>query len=142
MPKQTAIKNLTRLVQHLLVVVSCVALIVISIQGFGNASRNTNDLATPAQYMMTISQFMYAALGPCVVVLRFASLRWFRLAWRAWAFFFVATVALIPWAWIAPSYLSTMGFTAVGVVCAGVICFLVSLGTRPNALQNVSTTDA
>jgi hypothetical protein len=129
MPTPTAINNLTRLIQHLLVAIACVALIVISIQGFSNASRNTNDLATPTQYLMTISQFLYAALGPFVVVLRFASLTWFRLAWRAWAFFFVAAVALIPWAWIAPSFLSTIEFAAVGILCAAAICFLVCLGT-------------
>jgi hypothetical protein len=142
MSAQTATAHLFRIGKLVLVVVACVVLVVLSIQGFGNAFRNVNDLQSPAQYLMTVSQFLYSALGPCVVVLRFTSHRWLRIAWRAWAFFLTAAVTLIPWAWIGPSYLSTMGFAAVGVACAGAICFLVLLGTRPRPEQDMPTRDA
>jgi hypothetical protein len=81
-----------------------------SVQGFSNAMRNTSDLQTPAQYLMTISQFSYSALGLCVVMLRFVSLRWLDSAWRVWTLFFIAAITLIPWAWIESSLLQTLGF--------------------------------
>jgi hypothetical protein len=133
----TATALLTHAVRFLLAAIGCLLMFVISVQGFGNAYRNLNDLQSVAQYLMTYSQFLYSALGPCVIVLRFTSLRWFHMAWRAWAFFFTMAVALIPWAWIQPSILQTIGFAAVGVACAGFICFLVLRGARPNSLRSV-----
>ncbi len=105
-----------------------VLLIVLSVQGFGNALRNTQDLESVAQYVMTGSQFVYSGLGPCVVVLRFASPAWFRAAWQAWAVFFTAAVAFIPWAWMEPSIQNTAVFAAVGGACAAGICVLVTRG--------------
>lgn len=120
-----------RIGRLILLAIGCGLLIVLSVQGFQNAMRNTTDLQTTAQYGMTISQFLYAALGPCVVVLRFVSLRWLHAVWRAWAFFFITAVALIPWAWIEPSLLQTLGFALAGSVAAGLLSLLVFCGAQP-----------
>jgi hypothetical protein len=132
MPSLTGITLLSRIGGLLLFAIGGVVLGVLSVQGYGNALRNTSDLQTLAQYVMTGSQFLYSALGPCVIVLRFVSSAWFRAAWQAWALFFTAAVGLIPSAWIEPSILSTLGFTAVGVACAASICFLVTRGAVPS----------
>lgn len=121
---------LARIGGFVLFALGCVLLVVLSVQGFGNALRNTKDLETFAQYLMTGSQFMYSALGPCVVVSRFIGPGWFRAAWQAWALFFTAAVASIPWAWIEPSISTTLGFAGVGVACATGTCFLLTRGTH------------
>lgn len=122
----------------LLVATGCVLLIAISVQGFQNAMRNTTDLQTTAQYGMTISQFLYSALGPCVVLLRFVRLRWLHAVWRAWAFFFITAVTLIPWAWIEPSLRQTLGFALAGSVAAGLMSLLVFCGARAKPLQGAA----
>ena len=113
-------------------------LVVTSVQGYGNAMRNTGDLQTLAQYLMTISQFAYAALGLCVVLVRFINRRWAHAAWWAWAFFFVWAIALIPWAWIEPSVLQTLGFALAGVACAGLIGLLVLCGIGWGVTRSVA----
>ena len=122
-----------RVAQLILVAIGCWLLIVISVQGYRNAMRNTGDLQTIAQYLMTISQFAYSALGPFVVILRFASLRWLVAVWRAWVLFFIAAIALIPWAWIEPSLLQTIGFTLAAIVAAGLMSLLVFSGVQSKA---------
>ena len=112
----------------ILVAIGCCVLIALSVQGYQNAMRNTTDLQTTAQYLMTISQFLYSALGPCVVLLRFVRLRWMHAVWRAWAFFFITAVTLIPWAWIEPSLTQTLGFALAGSVAAGLMSLLVFCG--------------
>ncbi len=127
-----AVKTIVhRIGRLILLAIGCGLLIVLSVQGFQNAMRNTTDLQTTAQYGMTISQFLYSALGPCVVVLRFVSLRWLHVVWWAWAFFFITAVALIPWAWIEPSLLQTLGFALAGSVAAGLLSLLVFCGAQP-----------
>jgi hypothetical protein len=128
MPAGTTFARVSRVGGLVLFAVGCVLLVALSVQGFGNALRNTKDLQTLAQYLMTGSQFLYSALGPCVVASRLVGPAWFRAAWQAWAVFFTAAVALIPWAWIEPSILSTLEFAAVGVACAAGTCFLVTRG--------------
>lgn len=110
--------------------VGSLALTALSVQGFGNALRNTSDLVSPAQYLMTGAQFAYSALGLLVIVLAFVRPGWFRAAWMAWAFFFVTAIALIPWAWIEPSIRTTLEFAAAGLGLAVLICFLVVFGSR------------
>jgi hypothetical protein len=127
-----------RIGRLILVAIGCWLLIVISVQGYKNAMRNTTDLQTTAQYLMTISQFLYAALGPCVVILRFVSLRWLYAAWRAWAFFFITAAALVPWAWIEPSLLQTLGFALAASVAAGLMSLLVFCGAQPKTLQGAA----
>ncbi len=131
-----------RIVWLVLAVIGCCVLIVLSVQGYGNSMRNASSLHSLPQYAMTASQFLYSALGPIVVVLRFASVRWLYAAWRAWVFSFTVAVALIPWAWIAPSYVSTLGFAVVGLVCAGLIGFLVLSGVHSRPRLNEATSDA
>ncbi len=135
MPTGTANALVSRIGGLALFAVGCVLLVVLSVQGFGNALRNTNDLQSLAQYLMTGSQFLYSALGPCVVVLRLISPGWFRAAWQAWALFFTAAIALIPWAWIEPSILTTLGFAAVGVAAATCTCYLVTRGANVGVLR-------
>jgi hypothetical protein len=142
MSAQTATAHLFRFGKLVFVVIACMLLVVLSVQGFGNALRNVNDLQSPAQYLMTVSQFLYSALGPCVVVLRLVRHRWLRAAWKAWASFLMAAVTLIPWAWIGSFYLTTLGFAAIGVACAGAICFLMLLGTHPFPEQDVPLRDS
>jgi hypothetical protein len=113
-------------------------MIVLSVQGYQNAMRNTTDLQTTAQYLMTISQFLYSALGLCVFLLRFVRLGWFYVVWRAWAFFFITAVALIPWAWIEPSLLQTLGFALAGSAAAGLIGFLIFCGAQSKTLRGVA----
>ncbi len=120
------------------IAIGCCLLIVISVQGYKNAMRNTADLQTTAQYLMTISQFSYSALGPCVVMLRFVSLRWLHAAWRAWAFFFIAAVALIPWAWIEPLFVQTLGFALAAIVISGILSLLVFSGAQSKAPQGTA----
>jgi hypothetical protein len=134
-----AVKTIVhRIGRLILVAIGCGLLMVLSVQGFQNAMRNTADLQTTAQYGMTISQFLYSALGPCVVLLRFVSLRWLDAAWRAWAFCFITAVALIPWAWIEPSLLQTLGFALAGSVAAGLMSLLVFCGAQPKARQSAA----
>jgi Domain of unknown function (DUF4184) len=118
-----------RIGRLVLCLLTCVLLLILSRQGWGNALRNTHDLQTPAQYLMTGSQFVYSALGPSVVLLRFVSEPWFNVAWKTWAFFFIAAVGSIPWAYIEPSILSTVGFTAAGAAGAAITCFFLRLGS-------------
>ncbi|NDJ11964.1 MAG: hypothetical protein EBY17_12365 [Acidobacteriia bacterium] len=122
----------------ILVAFGCCVLIALSVQGYQNAMRNTTDLQTTAQYLMTISQFLYSALGPCVVILRFVRLEWLSAVWRAWALFFVTAVALIPWAWIEPSLLQTVGYALVGSVAAGLLSLLVFCGAQAKIPQDVA----
>lgn len=103
-------------------------LVALSVQGFGNAMRNTGSLQTFSQYLMTVSQFGYAALGVVVVLVRFVSRRWLRVAWMAWAVCFVTAIALIPAAWIGSSYLQTLRFALVGVGAAVLVSLLVLCG--------------
>jgi hypothetical protein len=119
-----------RVARFIPVIVGCWLLIVLSRQGLVNALRNTSDLQTTTQYLMTASQISYSALGPCVVALRFVSLRWLTLVWRAWALFFIATITLIPWAWIGPSPLQTLGFGLVAIAAAAPISLLVFCGVQ------------
>ncbi len=105
-------------------------LLVLSVQGVGNALRNTSDLQTPAQYLMTGAQFLYAALGPAVVLLRWTHLAGFGLALGAWALSFILAVGLIPWAWIAPSVSESLRFAAVGIACAAALAGAVRCGRR------------
>ena len=114
----------------ILVAIGCCVLIALSVQGYQNAMRNTTDLQTTAQYLMTISQFLYSALGPCVVILRFVRREWLSAVLWAWAFFFVTAVALIPWAWIEPSLLQTVRYALVGSVAAGLLSLLVFCGVQ------------
>ena len=138
MSQRTAKTLSLRIARHILVAIGCWLLIVISVQGYRNAMRNTSDLQTIAQYLMTISQFSYSALGPCVVILRFVSLRWLLAVWRAWVLFFIAAIALIPWAWIVPSLLQTLGFTLAAIVAAGLISLLVLSGAQTKAPQGAA----
>lgn len=130
MPAVSTIKALSRIGGLLLFFIGCVIIVVLSVQGFGNANRNTSDLQTFAQYLMTGSQFTYSALGPCVIVLRFISPSWFRAAWQAWAVFLTVAIGSIPWAYIEPSIRSTLRFAGIGVACAACICFLVTRGAN------------
>jgi hypothetical protein len=119
-----------------LAAIGCAVLLVLSADGYNNALRNTADLQTAAQYVMTIAQFGYSALGPVVVLLRVVALRfdagrWLRAAWCAWATCFIATVALIPWAWIAPSIPQTFGFALAAIVVSGALHLGVISGARP-----------
>lgn len=138
MPARPPFASVSRIGGLVLFAAGCALLLVLSVQGFGNALRNTKDLETLAQYLMTGSQFLYSALGPCVVASRLIRPGWFRAAWQAWAFFFTAAVALIPWAWIEPSVLSTLGFAAVGLACAIGTCFLVTRGASLGAWRRTA----
>lgn len=119
-----------RIGRLILTAIGCCVLLALSVQGCQNAMRNTPDLQTPPQYLMTISQFLYSALGPCVVILRFVRREWLSAALWAWAFSLVTAVALIPWAWIEPSLLETLRYTLVGSAVAGLLCLLVLCGTQ------------
>ena len=122
----------------ILVAIGCCVLIALSVQGYQNAMRNTTDLQTTAQYLMTISQFLYSALGPCVVILRFVRREWLNAVWRAWAFFFVTAVALVPWAWIEPSLLQTVGYALVGSAAAGLLSLPVFCGAQAKTPQDAA----
>ena len=126
----------------ILVAIGCCVLIALSVQGYQNAMRNTTDLQTTAQYLMTISQFLYSALGPCVVILRFVRREWLNAVWRAWAFFFVTAVALVPWAWIEPSLLQTVGYALAGSAAAGLLSLPVFCGAQAKPPQAKTPQDA
>jgi hypothetical protein len=119
-----------RIARLVLAAVGCLLLLILSVDGFRNAMRNARDLHTAAQYLMTISQFSYAALGPCVVILRIFRLRWLTAVWRAWAVLFIAAIAMIPVAWIEPSLLQTLGFAITAVASAGLMRLLVFCGAN------------
>ena len=138
MPVHSVKTIVQRIGRSLLVATGCGLLIVISVQGFQNAMRNTTDLQTTAQYGMTISQFLYSALGPCVVILRFVRREWLNAVWRAWAFFFVTAVALVPWAWIEPSLLQTVGYALVGSAAAGLLSLPVFCGAQAKTPQDAA----
>jgi hypothetical protein len=126
-----------------LAAMGCAVLIVLSAQGYQNALRNTADLQTAAQYVMTIAQFGYSALGPLVVLLRVVALRfdagrWLRAAWCAWVVSFIATVGLIPWAWIAPSVPQTFGFALAAIAVSVALHLGVISGTRPISPSSLS----
>jgi hypothetical protein len=127
-----------RIARLVLAAVGCLLLLILSVDGYGNAMRNARDLHTAAHYLMTISQFSYAALGPCVVILRIFSLRWLIAVWRAWAVFFIAAIALIPVAWIEPSLLQTLGFAITAVAAAGLMGLLVFCGANTKTPQGAA----
>jgi hypothetical protein len=137
MPAPAVKDAMSRLGGFVLFAIGSVLLIALSIQGYANALRNAPDLQTVPQYLMTGSQFLYSALGPCVVLSRFISSAWFRAIWQSWAVALTVAVALIPWAWIEPSVQATLGFAAVGVACATSICFLVTRGNKEWRLRRV-----
>jgi hypothetical protein len=127
-----------RIARLALAAIGCLLLLILSVDGFRNAMRNARDLHTAAQYLMTISQFSYAALGPCVVILRIFRLRWLTAVWRAWAVFFIAAIALIPVAWIEPSLLQTLGFAITAVAAAGLMGLLVFCGANTKTPQGAA----
>ena len=127
-----------RIARLALAAIGCLLLILLSVDGFRNAMRNARDLQTAAQYLMTISQFSYTALGPCVVILRIFSLLWLTAVWRAWAVFFIAAIALIPVAWIEPSLLQTLGFAITAVAAAGLMGLLVFCGANTKTPQGAA----
>jgi hypothetical protein len=127
-----------RIARLTLAAIGCLLLLILSVDGFRNAMRNARDLHTATQNLMTISQLSYAALGPCVVILRIFRLRWLTAVWRAWAVFFIAAIALIPVAWIEPSLLQTLGFAMTAVAAAGLMGLLVFCGANAKTPQGAA----
>jgi hypothetical protein len=123
-------------------VIAGLVLVKLSSQGFENAMRNTNDLRTLPQYLMTYSQFTYSALGFCVIGLKFISLQWMYFAWRAWVLFFIVTIATIPWAWIGPSFMQTLSFGVAGVAAASLLSLLIVFGAQPKQAKSEARSDA
>lgn len=91
---------------------------------------NGLDLATPMQWLMSVSQAAYAAVGLLAIVCWWRQSRLTRALLLLWGTLVVATVALIPIAWAPEELSSTPTFALAGAAIALLVGGSVWASTR------------
>lgn len=100
MATESATPNRTLRWTHVLAgTIGSLLLVALSLQGAENTWQNRNDIVTIPQWLMSLAQLGYAAVGLVVVVLWWARSAALNAALLAWCILVVAAVTLIMPAW-------------------------------------------
>jgi hypothetical protein len=102
-------------------VIGSLCLVALSLQGAENTWQNRRDIVTIPQWLMSLAQLGYAAVGLVVVVLWWARSAALNAALLVWCLLFVAAVTLIMPAWSPEDLDLVLTFFGAGSVGAAVL---------------------